>query len=221
MPSEPREIVARGYDAAAVEYARWAASSVTDPARTIYQERFCGLLPEGSAVLELGCGGDGPTTVRLAHRFALTGIDLSSTQIALAREQVPVAAFLHGDMTRVTFAPSVFDGIAAFYSLIHLPYGELPAMLARISTWLRADGVFVASLSGRDEAGEHFAEDWLGGAPIYWSGYGLAETAGFFDEAGLTIVESSVESNIEDEQAAPFLWVIARKPAGSEAAGRG
>lgn len=212
MASNPREIVAQGYDAAAKEYAEWVASNVRDPARTKYQERLCGLLPEGAAVLELGCGGGGPTTERLAQRFALIGIDISPTQIALARERVPAATFVQADMTRSTFAPSMFDGVAAFYSLIHLPYGELPAMLARVSTWLRGGGVFVASLSGRDDSGEHFEPDWLGGAPMYWSGYSLSETARFFEEAGLTIVESSVETNIEDGQAAPFLWVVAMKP---------
>jgi len=215
MPSDPREIVARGYDAAAVEYAQWAASNVTDPARTIYQERFCGLLPRGAAVLELGCGGGGPTTERLAQRFALTGIDISSTQIALSRERVPSATFLQADMTHAEFAPASFDGVAAFYSLIHLPYGGLPAMLERVATWLRTGGVVVASLSGRDEPGEHFAEEWLAGSPMYWSGYGLAETKRFFAEAGRTVVESSVVANIEDGQPAPFLWVIASKSAGA------
>lgn len=216
MPPDPREIVARGYDAAAVEYARWSASNVTDPARAVYLEHFCGPLPRGSAVLELGCGGGGPTTERLAQQFALTGIDISSTQIGLARERVPSATFLQADMTHAAFAPSSFDGIAAFYSLIHLPYGELPAMLVRVATWLRTGGVFVVSLSGRDESGEHFAEDWLAGSPMYWSGYGLAETARFIEEAGLTIIESSVETNIEDGQPAPFLWVIASKSAVAE-----
>jgi SAM-dependent methyltransferase len=215
MPSDPREIVARGYDAAAVEYGQWAARNVIDPARTIYQERFCGLLLQNSAVLELGCGGGGPTTERLAQRFALTGIDISSTQVRLARERVSLATFRQADMTHATFAPSSFDGIAAFYSLIHLPYGELPAMLVRVAAWLRPGGVFVASLSGRDESGEHFADDWLAGSPMYWSGYGLAETRRFIEEAGLTILEANVETNIEDGQPAPFLWVIASKSAGA------
>ena len=212
MPSDPLEIVAQGYDAAAAEYAQWITTSVTDLGRTKYQERFCDLLSEGSTVLELGCGGGGPTTERLAERFALTGIDISATQIARARDRVPAATFVHEDMTLATFAPASFDGAAAFYSLIHLRYGELPAMLARVSSWLRGGGVFVASLSARGESGEHFAADWLAGAPMYWSGYPLPETAQFFAEAGLTIVESSVETNIEDGQPAPFLWVIATKP---------
>jgi SAM-dependent methyltransferase len=211
MTSDPRRIVAEGYDVAAREYARWVASEVVDTARPRYRDSFSELLVGGSSVLERGCGGGGPTTQHLAARFTVTGIDISATQIAMARERVPAATFLPADMTRFEAAPSSFDGIAAFYSLIHLPYGELPAMLVRVSTWLRAGGVFVATLSAR-EAGEHFEPDWLGGAPMYWSGHAPEENIRFLEEAGLRIIEASVETNIEDGQPAPVLWVLARKP---------
>ena len=154
MPTDPRQIVAEGYDAAAGEYARWIVTNVVDTARARYQEAFSELLTEGSRVLELGCGGGGLTTEQLAPRFALTGIDISTRQLALARKRVPLATFLRADMTRCTFAPSSFDGVAAFYSLIHLPYGELPAMLARTSTGLRRGGVLIASLGARTNSGD-------------------------------------------------------------------
>ena len=48
----------------------------------------------GAPVLELGCGGGGPVTQRLAARFKLTGVDVSAHQIELARERVPTAEFV-------------------------------------------------------------------------------------------------------------------------------
>ncbi|MDA0366299.1 MAG: class I SAM-dependent methyltransferase, partial [Chloroflexi bacterium] len=160
MPTDPRRIVADGYDAAADDYARWLVTGVVDTGRPKYLAHFCSRLPEGASVLELGCGGGGPTTAELARRFALTGVDLSSRQITLARERLPTATFVHADMTRFETPPSSVDGVAAFYSLIHLPYGELPAMFARIARWLRPGGVFVASLGAR-AGGEHVEREWL------------------------------------------------------------
>lgn len=170
MTTDPRQIVEQGYDVAAADYARWVANNGIDAGRSKYLASFSELVPQGSTVLELGCGGGGPTTQTLADRYALTGIDISRDQIELARERAPRATLLQGDMTRVEFPAASFDGVAAFYSLIHLPYGELPGMFARISTWLREGGVLVATLNARD-SGEHLEAEWLGGAPMYWSGH--------------------------------------------------
>ncbi len=211
MTGDPRQIVAEGYDAAAGEYARWLETSVVDPGRERYRDAFCHRLPRGARILELGCGGGGPTTRYLAARFDLTGIDASATQVAMAREFVPSATFLPGDMTRFEFDAHSFDGVAAFYSLIHLPYGELPAMLVRISGWLRPGGVLVATLSARD-SGEHFEPAWLAGVPMYWGGHSPGENLAFLAAAGLHVLESSIEHCIEDGEPQPQLWVLASKP---------
>src|SRR5687767_8488307 len=189
MTIDPREIVTRGYDAAADAYAEWVSESVSDPGRSEYEDRFCALLSEGAAVLELGCGGGGPTTAKLSERFRLTGIDISESQIALARARLPASSFVRADMTHFEAAPSSFDGIAAFHSLIHLPQGELPAMLGRAFDWLKPGGVFVASFGARG-SGEHFEPSWLAGQPMYWSGYTAEDIGRFMDDAGFTTIDS-------------------------------
>ena len=212
MTSEPRRVVENGYDAAADAYEEWLVSSVTDVARSKYLEAFMAQLEPGARVLELGCGGGGITTQRLAARHALTGIDVSSHQIELARVRVPHATFFKADMSRFVAEPASFDGIAAFYSLIHLPLGVLPSMLQRIASWLRPGGVFLASLGARDgSTGEHYERHWLADVPMYWSGYSVPEYERFLADAGLEVIEASVETNIEDGKPAPFWWVIARR----------
>jgi SAM-dependent methyltransferase len=211
MTTDPREIVARGYDAGAEAYAEWASHSVTDPGRAEYEDHFCALLGEGASVLELGCGGGGPTTAKLAERFQLTGIDISESQITLARARLPESRFLRADMTEFEAPLSSYDGIAAFHSLIHLPQGELPRMLGRIFGWLKPGGVFVASFGARG-SGEHFEPEWLAGQPMYWSGYTAADIGRFLHEAGFTTIESKVVSATEDGDEAPFRWVLATRP---------
>jgi hypothetical protein len=149
--------------------------------------------------------------VRLAGQFVYTGIDVSRSQVELARARLPGATFIEADMMQYEIAKSSIDGAVAFYSLIHLPQGELPGMLARIAGWLRPHGAFVACFGARG-TGEHIEPTWLAGAPMYWSGYTPEETVRFIDGAGLSIVESSIESDFEDGEETPFLWVLARKP---------
>src|SRR5688572_587903 len=142
-----RRIVAEGYDHIAERYALWAAHNVIYEVRPRYTAVLLDNLPKNAAVLELGCGGGGATTRQLANRFMVTGVDISARQIELSKRNVPNGQFIHGDMTRVEFPPSSFDGVAAFYTFTHLPQGELPELLRRISEWLRPGGLLVASMA--------------------------------------------------------------------------
>jgi predicted TPR repeat methyltransferase len=73
---DPKEIVARGYDAIALRYAEWAGR-VTSPALKWLRD-LDGRLPDGSDVLELGCGRGVPGTRELARRHRVTGVDISA-----------------------------------------------------------------------------------------------------------------------------------------------
>lgn len=215
---DPRRLVAEGYDTMAERYAAWVSDGVVDDVRPRYVAQLLGRLPAGARVLELGCGGGGPTTRQLAARFALTGVDLSARQIELARASVPTAEFLRGDMTRLDFPPGSFDGVAAFYSFVHLPHGELPALLRKIGAWLRPNGLLVATLSPRPDPGT-VERDWLG-VPMYFSGYTPEETRRFLLDADLQIETLQEETILEDGSPTRFLWARAVRAAagGSRAA---
>jgi cyclopropane fatty-acyl-phospholipid synthase-like methyltransferase len=204
-------IVADGYDRIAERYAQWLQNEVVDHARPRYTQLLLDSVPPGSKLLELGCGGGGPTTRQLAERFTLTGVDLSAGQLELARRNVPGATFLHADMTTLAFEPESFDAVASFYALGHLPHGELPRLISRVATWLRPGGLFVASMGARPNPGDVEA-DWLG-APMYFSGYAPAENRRFVEEAGLEILSAKEETILENGQPTVFHWIVARKPA--------
>src|SRR2546426_11015698 len=120
---DPKQIVADGYDRIAEQYCAWA-SQVGQEERAKHTAVLLEKLPPGAAVLELGCGAGLPTTRQLAERFAVTGVDIAARQVALARHHVPTATLLHADMTQLDFAPTSFDAVAAFYSLLHGPPDE-------------------------------------------------------------------------------------------------
>src|SRR2546429_8118440 len=108
---DPKEIVARGYDAIALRYAEWAGR-VNSPALEWLRE-LDSRLPDGADVLELGCGRGVPGTRELARRHRVTGVDISAAQIELARHHVPEASFVRADAIELDIAPGSVDAVVA------------------------------------------------------------------------------------------------------------
>ena len=119
VPNDPKHLVEEGYDRIACEYLTWTTSSPSP--RMEYLQKLLNCLPQGSRTLELGCGAGVPGTQILAAHSQVTANDISTTQIALARQNVPQANIIQSDMMSLTFPSSNFDAVVAFYSVIHLP----------------------------------------------------------------------------------------------------
>ncbi|HEX9038045.1 MAG TPA: class I SAM-dependent methyltransferase [Ktedonobacterales bacterium] len=204
----PKRIVAEGYDAVAERYLTWSAA-IPDASRVRYTQTLLDGLPPSAAVLELGCGAGIPTTQALAARFVVTGVDISARQIGLAHANVPTATFIQSDMTALDFPPDSFDGVAAFFSLIHVPRAEQAPLLGHIAYWLRPGGLFVATMGVNDTEGDVEA-DWLG-APMYFSHYDAGANRRMVEAAGLRIVSAREETQEEDGQPVTFLWIVAEK----------
>ncbi len=203
--------MADGYDAMAERYLAWSALSPSD-ARIRALELADALIPAGTDVLELGCGAGLPMTARLAIGRRLTGVDLSVEQIRRARANVSGATFLVADMTELERPPASLDAVVAFYSLTHVPRDEHAALFARIRTWLRPGGLFLASLGVEDDPGT-VERDWLG-VDMYFSHFSARVSRRLVEEAGLIVEQADVIAEPEDRFDARFLWIVARAPAG-------
>lgn len=202
-------MVARGYDEVAQRYLEWSPLRPSGPRRA-YLQRALDLVPAGARVLELGCGAGVPMTAALAEGRHMTGVDISATQVELARRNVPTATFLHADMTALAFEPEAFDAVVAFYSLTHVPRDDVPALLARIRDWLRPGGTFLASFGVEDDPGT-IEEDWLG-VDMYFSHFSAKKNRRLVAEAGLVVDSAEVLVEPEDRCDARFLWVVAHRP---------
>ena len=206
---DPKDIVAQGYDRIAERYRDEVSHTRTDERRQ-YIALLLQQLPAGASVLELGCGTGIPTTQALAQRFAVTGVDISTRHIKLARQQIPVATFLLADMTTLAFPPASFDAVTAFYSIIHVPREEHRTLLQSIAAWLRPGGLLVATMGTTSlEAG--YEQNWLG-APMYWSHYDSTTNRQLVEQAGLHILNAREETADEDGVPVTFLWIVAQKP---------
>jgi SAM-dependent methyltransferase len=202
-------MVADGYDEIAERYLAWSGLRPS-AARLRYLELALEHIPPGSDVLELGCGAGIPMTAALATDRHVTGVDLSATQLEMARRNVPGATFLQADMTTLSFEPASFDGVVAFYSLTHVPREEHAELLERIRRWLRPGGVFIASMGADDEPGDVEA-DWLG-VDMYFSHFGARANRRIVERAELVVEQAEVAVEPEDRHDARFLWIVARAP---------
>jgi SAM-dependent methyltransferase len=203
MAIDPKSLVANGYDFIAETYLqRYVRSAVRDH----WFGELIALLPEGSAVLDLGCGAGIPVADDLAGRgFRVVGVDNSARQIELARRNVPTAKFFKADMTTVGFTPASFDGVCAFYSITHIPRQEHAALLRRIATWLRPRGIFLASLGAKEV--RNWTGNWLG-VEMFFSHFGAEANEQLLRDAGFVIEHARVVE--QDNEDARFLWVVAR-----------
>lgn len=207
---DPKQIVARGYDAIALRYAEWKDASGWPTMRWLRE--LLARLPDGSRVLELGCGRGVPATRELAKRHEVFGVDISSSQIALARHHVPEATFVHADVMELDLPADSYDAVVSIYMFGHIPPDEQGELVERTAAWLRSGGWLLATMGARDEdAPEMVEDDWLG-APMYFAGVGRERSLEWVESAGLVVERAEVVPQIEHGEETRFLWVLARKP---------
>ena len=202
-PIDARRRVAHGYDRMAEPYAR-----ARSPGLPPLLEAFANGLEDGAPVLDLGCGAGVPITAWLARRFAVTGVDSSARQIALARQNVSGASLIHQDMIEARFPDASFALIIAAYSIIHVPREEQPALISRIAGWLRPGGALLASWAPAAWEGEE--RNWEGwGAPMWWSHFGPETSLAMLRDAGLTITGADTVTVTGNGET--WVWMLARK----------
>jgi SAM-dependent methyltransferase len=204
---EPKEIVARGYDAIALRYAEWAGQ--VDSPMMEWVRDLDARLDDGADVLELGCGRGVPATRELARRHRVTGVDISAVQIELARHHVPEASFVHADAMELEVAPVSVDAVVALFVFGHVPIEEQAALIARIGLWLRDGGFFLGTF-GAGDAGEEIAADWLG-APMFFASLGSEAYPPLLRDAGLEpLRDEVVEQHEPGHGDVSFRWILAR-----------
>lgn len=175
-----KNAVRRSYDALAEAYA--AARGENTPALAAL-DRFRDALPEPKRVLDAGCGS-GAFLGRLPP--GAVGLDLSREQLRLGAREHPDAGLVQGDMTSLPFAADAFDGVLAYWSLIHVPLAEHPATIEEFARVLRPGGRLLLSEGTDQWVGEN--PDWLGGdVGMAWEIAGGEATREHLRAAGFTV----------------------------------
>ncbi len=129
-------------------------------------EQLAPRLPATGRILDVGCGAGRPTA-QLARRLPgarLTGVDLSATQIALARREhaaVPNLEFRTGDALALPFPDRSFDAAVSLASIKHWP--DRARGVRELARVVRPGGLVFVLEADREctrETAERFVRRW-------------------------------------------------------------
>lgn len=180
-----KETVKAGYNAIADRY---LAERTRDSEDVRLLDELIRRLSAGAKILDAGCGAGIPISQMLSEKFEVTGVDFSEAQIKLAKKNVPDAAFICQDMTKLDFPDNTFDGICSYYAIIHIPREEHQSLLANFHRMLKPGGLALLCL-GAENLVDDIDEDFLG-TRMYWSHYDSETYQKMLTECGFIIIWS-------------------------------
>lgn len=166
-------------------------------------------------ICDLGCG-PGQIARYLHARGALTcGVDLSPEMVKQARWLNPAVPFQVGNMLALTdVADDTWGGIAAFYSIIHVPRLQLQQAFDELRRVLCPEGVLLVTFHIGTDA-KHMDEWWGKTVNLDFNFYTTMEIRRHLEAAGFEITEAierdPYPENIEFQSRRAYIF--ARKPA--------
>ncbi len=173
-------------------------------------DRFAGSII--GLACDLGCG-PGQIARYLRERGAdVCGIDLSSKMVEQARRLNPGIEFTQGNMLSLDVADERYGGIAAFYSIIHIPRDEVVAALSEMKRVLRREGLLLLSFHVGDET-LHVEDLWGEKVSLNFSFFRPDEMEDYLKSAGFDIEETIERPPYETvEYQSHRAYIFARKP---------
>ena len=200
-PDEHSKIVREGYNIIAKDY--YAERELFE--NEVEIQEFLSHLPENATVLDIGCGGGVPVLRTLIDKgHTAKGIDFSQGMLDIAKENVPEAELILGDITKTDFEPESFDGIISTYAFIHIFRTQHPLLYSKIFTWLKLGGIMLVGTARTEweEVSDYF------GVPMAWSHPAARESLQLVHNAGFEVIFSRLVTT-GDETA---YWILAKKP---------
>jgi len=202
------------YDLVSQEYAdRIYAELEHKPLDRKLLDRFAALMQGAGLVCDMGCG-PGQIARYLSDRgVSVVGVDLSSGMIQIAQKLNPDIEFRQGNMMALDIEDEAWAGIAAFYSIIHIPRPLAVLALKELSRVLRPSGLLLMSFH-RGSGVVHKDEWW--GKPVDVDAFFFEreEMEQYMISAGFEIEEVIERPPYEGvEYDSHRVYILARKPA--------
>ena len=202
------------YDRVAEEYARQMLHELDHkPLDRELLERFAAQTNGKGRVVDLGCGPGQIARYLHDHDADAFGIDLSPAMVNLARREHPGMEFQQGDMHALDLPDNSLAGIAAFYSIIHIPRAEVTSVLKELRRILQPNGLLLMSFHCGSEV-YHRDEWWEQPVSVDFIFFQPDEMIGYLKEAGLLLDEVVERDPYPDGSEAQThrAYIFARRP---------
>lgn len=203
-----------GYDTVAEDYAREFHDEMS---KKPFDRKMLDWLAEKvnglGTICDLGCGVGQVADYLHSRGASACGIDLSTEMIKQARRLNPDVAFQQGNMLALAeVAGDSFGGIAAFYSIIHIPRPSLVDALREMKRVLCPSGRLLLTFHIGQKV-LHIAEWWNKPVSLDFYFFETEEMKSWLTQAGFELEEVIERDPYPDiEVQTRRAYVFARKP---------
>jgi len=143
------------YNTVAIHYAeRFRGEMAAKPLDRALLAGFADLVRAagGGPVADVGCGTGRITAYLHELGLAISGVDLSPGMLAVARRTHPGLRFDEGSMLALDLPDAELAGLVAWYSTIHIPSDQLPAVFAEFHRVLAPGGQLLIAFQTGDQS---------------------------------------------------------------------
>jgi SAM-dependent methyltransferase len=201
------------YDQVADEYVRRVFDELRHkPFDRQLLDRFATSVGDAAAC-DMGCG-PGQVAHYLHERgVQVCGVDLSPAMVEQARRLTPGVEFRQGDMMALDVPDGAWAGIAAFYSIIHIPRCDMAQALGELRRALRPGGLLLLAFHLGDDT-LHLDDWWDQKVSVDFFFFRSAEMEGYLTSAGFEIEEIIEREPYppEVEHQSRRAYIFARRP---------
>ena len=181
--------VESSYDQVADEYIRRIFDELRyKPLDRQLLDRFAARVRDAGPACDVGCGPGHVARYLHERGVQICGVDLSPVMVEKARGMTPAVHFRQGNMSALDTPDSAWAGITAFYSIIHIPRGDVTRTLRELRRVLRPGGVLLLTFHLGD-ATTHLDEWWGQKVCVDFHSFQSAEMSGYLTSAGFEIEE--------------------------------
>jgi len=169
-----------------------------------YVTKFEEILHRQADILDLGCGAGMPVDDYLLKKGHLvTGLDISETQINMAKQRCKNGAFFVKDISDLKEAEYQVDAVISLYTIFHLPKKTHLDFLKKIASFLPVGGKLLISMGEDNFEAEHD----LYGQKVWSSHYDARTNLEMVKNAGFEILLKEIDQSGQEKH----LFVLAEK----------
>ena len=149
------------YDRVADEYVRHIFDELRHkPLDRQLLDRFAASVRDVGPACDLGCGPGHVARYLREHGVQVCGVDISAELVERAHRLTLGIEFRQGNMMALDVPDGTWAGVAAFYSIIHIPRDDMARALSELRRVLRPGGLLLLSFHIGDDT--IHLDDWWG-----------------------------------------------------------
>jgi SAM-dependent methyltransferase len=198
------------YDTVAADYHEVLKDNLQqNPYDRAALDLFAELVASGP-VGDLGCGPGRITTYLASRGLDAFGIDLSPEMVAFARTAYPSLRFEVGSLFDLDLKDNELAGALAWYSLVHTPRTDLPAVFAELHRVLAPGGYLLHAFKVGTST-YHLTHAYGHALDLDVYCYDPADISSLLTEVGFSEIATLTHAQLEHEKQ-PQAYVLVRKP---------